>query len=59
MFFAGIWVPQWTSVRKVMQRPLPDGLLSVVARGKSDQLPEHDDTDPTSRKEATAPESLI
>ena len=111
MFFAGIWVPQWTSVRKVkegevttdlfaflttepnaevapihpkampviltepdeleawmtapwavakeLQRPLPDGMLAVVARGKSDQLPEHDDTDPTSRKEAQAQGSLI
>ena len=106
MFFAGIWVPQWRSVRKVkegevttdlyaflaaepnaevapihpkampviltepdeleawmtapwavakeLQRPLSDGLLTVVARGKSDQLPDHDDSDPTSRKEALA-----
>jgi len=111
MFFAGIWVPQWKSVRKVkegevitdlfafltternaevspihpkampvilthtdeleawmtapwtaakeLQRPLPNGMLRVVARGKSDQLPEHDDSDPTSQKEAPVQGTLI
>jgi putative SOS response-associated peptidase YedK len=110
-FFAGIWVPQWTSVRnlkegevttdlyaflttkpnaevapihlkampviltdpdeleawmtapwavaKELQRPLPDGMLRIVVRGKSDQLPDHDDSDPTSRKEAPTQRSLL
>jgi putative SOS response-associated peptidase YedK len=97
MFFAGIWTPQWTSVRKVkegevttdlyaflttepnvevasihpkampviltepdeletwmtapwgmakeLQRPLPDGMLRVVARGKTD-MPEDEEETP-------------
>ena len=110
-FFAGIWVPQWKSVRKLkegettndlyaflttepnaevapihpkampailierdeletwmtapwdvakeLQRPLPNGMLKIVARGKSDELPAYNDTDPTARKETGAQGSLI
>lgn len=38
-YFAGIWVPDWTSRYKLsdelaLQRPLPEGVLRIVALGR-------------------------
>jgi hypothetical protein len=52
------WLAAPWAVAKELQRPLSDGMLSVVARDKSDQFPDHDDTDPTCRRKGAGQSDL-